>query len=235
MNDPWQPLTELEFDRLDRFLLDRVDENAVTPGSDEGVLNISELDGLLTAVASGPVMIPPSRWVPAVWGEYEPVWKDARAYERVFGLMARHMNSIIELLMNEPDAFEPIALEHVHKGARITLLDSWAWGYLRGVELALDAWATGGSEVEAALEPIRILGADDAAAPDASATQARMIAAREALPGAVLALHAFWLARRETAPDASGTAPMRRNGPRVGRNDPCPCGSGKKFKRCCLH
>src|SRR5439155_23933325 len=22
--------------------------------------------------------------------------------------------------------------------------------------------------------------------------------------------------------------------PKVGRNDPCPCGSGKKFKRCCL-
>ena len=23
-------------------------------------------------------------------------------------------------------------------------------------------------------------------------------------------------------------------GPKVGRNDPCPCGSGKKFKKCCL-
>lgn len=23
-------------------------------------------------------------------------------------------------------------------------------------------------------------------------------------------------------------------GPPIGRNDPCPCGSGKKFKRCCL-
>ncbi|EBS5636356.1 YecA family protein, partial [Salmonella enterica subsp. enterica serovar Oranienburg] len=22
---------------------------------------------------------------------------------------------------------------------------------------------------------------------------------------------------------------------KVGRNDPCPCGSGKKFKQCCLH
>ena len=22
---------------------------------------------------------------------------------------------------------------------------------------------------------------------------------------------------------------------KIGRNDPCPCGSGKKFKRCCLH
>lgn len=27
--------------------------------------------------------------------------------------------------------------------------------------------------------------------------------------------------------------PIRREAPKVGRNDPCPCGSGKKFKRCC--
>ena len=28
-------------------------------------------------------------------------------------------------------------------------------------------------------------------------------------------------------------APIRRDGPKVGRNDPCPCGSGKKYKKCC--
>ncbi len=28
-------------------------------------------------------------------------------------------------------------------------------------------------------------------------------------------------------------APQARAAPKVGRNDPCPCGSGKKFKRCC--
>jgi uncharacterized protein DUF1186/SEC-C motif-containing protein len=27
--------------------------------------------------------------------------------------------------------------------------------------------------------------------------------------------------------------PLRRPSPKVGRNDPCPCGSGKKFKKCC--
>lgn len=27
---------------------------------------------------------------------------------------------------------------------------------------------------------------------------------------------------------------MARKPPRVGRNEPCPCGSGKKFKHCCL-
>ena len=29
-------------------------------------------------------------------------------------------------------------------------------------------------------------------------------------------------------------ATIRNRGPRVGRNDPCPCGSGKKYKNCCM-
>ena len=30
-----------------------------------------------------------------------------------------------------------------------------------------------------------------------------------------------------------GPAPIKSSFPKVGRNDPCPCGSGKKFKQCC--
>ncbi len=39
----------------------------------------------------------------------------------------------------------------------------------------------------------------------------------------------------ESAPVPPGTdgRPLRREGPKVGRNDPCPCGSGKKYKQCC--
>jgi preprotein translocase subunit SecA len=43
----------------------------------------------------------------------------------------------------------------------------------------------------------------------------------------------------ESAEDGDGTElkldlpPVRREMPKVGRNDPCPCGSGKKFKNCC--
>jgi preprotein translocase subunit SecA len=34
--------------------------------------------------------------------------------------------------------------------------------------------------------------------------------------------------------DAAGKkAPERRDAPKVGRNDECPCGSGKKYKKCC--
>lgn len=35
----------------------------------------------------------------------------------------------------------------------------------------------------------------------------------------------------ETA--APAIAPVRRATPKVGRNEPCPCGSGKKYKKCC--
>ncbi|MFP4417755.1 MAG: YchJ family protein [Chitinivibrionales bacterium] len=28
--------------------------------------------------------------------------------------------------------------------------------------------------------------------------------------------------------------PIKRESPKVGRNDPCPCGSGMKFKKCCM-
>jgi len=38
----------------------------------------------------------------------------------------------------------------------------------------------------------------------------------------------------EQMPRAPIAEPIVRDDPRVGRNDPCPCGSGKKYKKCCL-
>ena len=37
-----------------------------------------------------------------------------------------------------------------------------------------------------------------------------------------------------TRPLREGPAPIRKSAPTPGRNDPCPCGSGKKYKHCCL-
>jgi len=39
-----------------------------------------------------------------------------------------------------------------------------------------------------------------------------------------------WLFKEGHAPEQST---LTRTAPKVGRNDPCPCGSGKKFKKCC--
>jgi preprotein translocase subunit SecA len=39
--------------------------------------------------------------------------------------------------------------------------------------------------------------------------------------------------RPEPGEQIQVVAPIRQHGPKVGRNDPCPCGSGKKYKKCC--
>ena len=42
-----------------------------------------------------------------------------------------------------------------------------------------------------------------------------------------------WWARFDDAPESAVAAEPYRAPPRVGRNESCPCGSGKKFKKCC--
>ena len=46
-----------------------------------------------------------------------------------------------------------------------------------------------------------------------------------------LRVHGTWLYTREAR---LGPAPYKSATPKIGRNDPCPCGSGKKYKQCCL-
>ena len=50
----------------------------------------------------------------------------------------------------------------------------------------------------------------------------------------VTGIYRYFEARRlvERQPLDSVTT-FRRTAPKIGRNDPCPCGSGKKFKQCC--
>jgi uncharacterized protein YecA (UPF0149 family) len=35
--------------------------------------------------------------------------------------------------------------------------------------------------------------------------------------------------------DESALMPSVNTEPKIGRNDPCPCGSGKKYKKCCMN
>jgi uncharacterized protein len=147
-------------------------------------------------------------------------------------ILIRHMNSIAAHLIEEPESFEPLFLESEVDGKTFTIVDEWCEGYRRGVELAEVEWRAGGAEIMALLEPIFDFT-------EASAWPAHELAEQEteglqrALAPNVRAIHAYWLARRGDTTPASAR-PIQRAQPRVGRNDPCPCGSGKKYKKCCL-
>jgi len=232
MSDLFTPLSEEEIERLDRFLLDRIDENADTAGRDDGVLGMSDLDGLFAAVVSGPEVIRPSAWLPLVWGDFEPVWDSEDDFMEIFSLMMRHMNSISFMLMAHPADFEPIFMERKANGRTFTIVDEWCEGYMRGVAVAAEQWDAGGREMMRLLTPIlAFTGATNWKGHEFKEDEVEAL--QQTIAPSVREIHAFWLARRNKHGPAAGT--VCRSGPRVGRNDPCPCGSGKKYKKCCLH
>ena len=64
-------------------------------------------------------------------------------------------------------------------------------------------------------------------------SSARHQAFVDRITSAVRSIHAFWLAHRaRTGEEIRDLRQPIRKAPVPGRNDPCPCGSGKKFKRC---
>ena len=142
------------------------------------------------------------------------------------------MNSIVHLLIEYPEEFEPLFLGRDVEGNSYTIVDEWCAGYQRGVELNQESWDAAGAEMAELFVPIFAFTEKTKWRGHDLSDKEKEIT-RQAIVPNVRKIHAYWLDRRaESAPAAQ---PVRRDTPRVGRNEPCPCGSGKKYKKCCLH
>jgi uncharacterized protein len=145
-----EPLNEPELARLDAFLLERIDPES---GADPGLISISGLDGLFTALVSGPVLPAPEQWLPVIWGEQEPEWEDEAHFKATTELMMRHLNTVAATLQEAPKDFEPLFLQDEEDPDAI-VIDDWCEGYARGVGLTEKQWRAGGAAVDKLLMPI---------------------------------------------------------------------------------
>lgn len=233
----WQemaPLSDEELDELEDFLASDV-------CSDETML-LDALDGYLTAIVSGPDLIKPSEWLPGIWGPTardEPAFETRAHAERIVGLIMRHMNGIIWNLQANPDLFQPILSISAYPDDAHEYRDGemWAYGYMLGVQLRRAQWKPflDDSNAANALRPIHLLGADNVTPEDEALTEtpAQREALSDKIAASVAAIYRFWLPYRDAAAERAVATTFERQHPKVGRNDPCPCGSGKKFKKCC--
>lgn len=228
---PTEPLSEAEIDGLEDFLLNRIDDDADTANLDEGVFCLSELDGLFTAVVSGPVSLSPSQWLPQVWGDFEPEFDSAEHFEQVMSLMMRHMNNIVSLLMEQPQSYEPMFLHGEIDGKACAIVDEWCEGYMRGVVLSAEQWQLHNLDMKILITPIIAFQGEQALITYEQYNEQEISNLQQAITPNVREIHAYWLAQRS----GSAPSPIRNSEAKTGRNDPCPCGSGKKYKKCCLH
>jgi uncharacterized protein len=219
-------------------------------GGFDGRVSPEWVDGYLTGVLAGPRAVPIDEWLPAMLGDsFARVFadpSDVRQAQRALTSRWREIGAQLdaEMLIDDPhtpvltpwlvdyeDADRAAFVAQGHGTAEQAAAElrpgvAWSRGFVNATEDFAADWITPAADAgdraryHDALQCIVGLqhadGVHDAAARDAQIDQACL---------AAQALRLYWV---DHAPKPS----TRRVGAQPGRNDPCHCGSGLKFKKC---
>ena len=242
------PLTPEDFDALDAEL-DLLRE------SDDEIPQWEFCEGFLVALVCMRREVPPEEYWPVLLGEsfrpmahMEFVWRWRRRWQEI----AQALDAPVELLEDER-TYQPEALDM--RGAILALpaeeraegdLDQlpayaqvWAIGFMYAVESWPDDWQLprdpdAADMVDTALEDIVALTEGDTGEPAVSmaSEDGPPSVSNERLDALAAGIWAVYSLRQVWRSLGPRVAPVRK-APEPGRNDPCPCGSGKKYKKCC--
>jgi len=201
-------------------------------------LSLEGVDGFFCALIASPVLVMPHEYLPVILGGTlgeAGLLGDFAGVQEMMGLLMRLWNAI--------------AHDFEQEGAHMAYIEepgidgitgrAWARGYLCGTRLASHGWdRIFEDENEGLLLAVPLAAGEvDPAWPEQPLTTEQSSAMRmDMLAGAARAYEYFKEDRLAYAQATARRAPLEpyeRADPKVGRNDPCPCGSGKKYKHCC--
>ena len=222
-------LTENDLKELDEFLAQK-----------EGgkIQNTEALDGFFAALACCPDLVMPSEYMPIIQGgateDGDLVFEGMDEVQRFNELVSRHWNHVNAQLDNE-EAYLPLVQEN-EKGEYLG--NDWANGFISGTHIRFDIWDDlindeehGGAMV--AIMALAYENHDDLEMrpfkePIDDKKRDELMVGSAA---GVMRMHAHFRKQRKQFLPKSAT--FIRSGKKVGRNELCPCGSGKKHKKCC--
>jgi uncharacterized protein len=208
-------------------------ELAGLPDDSEPML-ISELDGFLAGIVVCPDLIMPGEWLPMVWGggddDAAPVFDSTEHVEKLVGLVMQHYNATANDLQR--GRFAPVFdIDTRHDEI---LWELWVDGFETAMRLRPQSWAKiadGDEDTRTALAGLMTLAEINRG--DSSLSEAEIHdlteKAPDLIPYWVAILNAWRISQHLVGQPGTSTSHFGK----VGRNDPCPCGSGKKYKKCC--
>jgi uncharacterized protein len=101
-------------------------------------MQLSEMDGFLAGIVAGPELIPPSVWLPMVWGaEDEPVFADVKEAQSILATIMRRHNEIIHQLDASAGTYQPIFVERDDGSVDPS---DWAVGFIQSMAICQDSW-----------------------------------------------------------------------------------------------
>jgi uncharacterized protein len=211
-------ITEADLHRLETILRSH-------PGG--APMSLSMIDGMLTAAVIGPRFVAPPEIVPWVFdregGARLPPSMGHAELRETFGTIIEMQNRIAGGLDRSPSEFVPLFLVHTDWS-----YVEWVDGFDVGMGFAIEHWDAATKARTDLWGPIVSFG--DPKLREIVGDDWHEVVA--SLSAGVIGFRDYF--RGETRAEfLAAHTPHVRKGAKVGRNDPCPCGSGRKYKKCC--
>ncbi|ABK45352.1 yecA family protein [Magnetococcus marinus MC-1] len=221
--------------------------------SAEDMLTEFGIHGLLYGMAITPDVFMPNEWLPYIFGKEQPTAASDNQLSQFVKLVVESYNDIMRQY-NEGNLIFPFEFDEIDE-EDIWLLREWAHGVSMALSMRADFWLNDNDpniddddqeEIESCIGMIQAASDTELAkeifseAPPGKATVDSDISRDEFIIAGPIALlgpsleSLAELAQKKSRFGLGGhepQKPVRSN--KVGRNEPCPCGSGKKFKKCC--
>ncbi|GJM09254.1 MAG: hypothetical protein DHS20C11_15300 [Lysobacteraceae bacterium] len=189
-------------------------------------VNVAWVDGLFAALVAAPTLIPPSAYLQEIRNDTPFV--DEHDAITFMSLIQAHWNDVVSRFAQA--YFRPLLVDHDSGG------ETWARGYLHGVKMTPFDWEAlfkteDGQQWLLPILTLAHLNDPDPELrpfdePDLDRDERTGLHDGMAMAATMIFSH-FGPLRVP-----GGTGPHRVK--KTGRNEPCPCGSGKKYKRCCM-
>ena len=190
----------------------QLDDYLMSDHAPDDSMGLSDLDGFLTGIAVGPEMIPPSEWLPVIWGGDEPVFDTELEMRTIVGTIMGRYNEIVACINTDPEALEPIFWE----GPQGEVIASdWANGFLDAVALRPQAWEPLITHHRSGIMmmPILLLNGDATfdAGPDGPVDRNAFLAeVPDIVPACVAGIHEFWQKYQKQPPGRGRSRPRGR-------------------------
>ena len=222
----------------------RLDDALLALPEEHGGMLLSELDGFCVGLLVCPEMIPPSEWLAQVWGSRgAPEFDSMEQMQSLMNLIMGHYNRVATML-TPPAYFAPV-IDEVDATGEV-LWEFWMDGFMSVVALRPDAWKnmSRGDDTNASFAMLEIFRLARFGRERSKYSQTEQAEkddyAVDFIIDSVLEINRFtkglppealfdgmpWDVPANQAHDPFATT-------KVGRNVPCPCGSGRKYKKCC--
>lgn len=206
-----------------------------------------QLAGFLFSMANAPELIPPSEWIPMVFNDQDGWYETRDEAERVLqAMMALYNDCGRQRPEGSPSLppgceIKPVPMDNLETDAP---LSQWARGFIVGYTYLEEIWDDVipeelDEEVGAMLMVLTFFatpGLANTYHKESKGTWSLEHLAETVVrvfPDAMSEFAHLGRSIFQAQHEAGDFGPAPSSLPKIGRNEPCPCGSGKKFKKCC--